>query len=98
MPRAQNAHAVMNAGFLFKVDSKNIVNSARIVYGCISPDFINAERTEKVLIGADLYSDETLKKAFNILEEELIPENNPPEASPVCRKSIALGLFYKVNV
>ncbi|KAJ8955360.1 hypothetical protein NQ318_003457 [Aromia moschata] len=36
MPRAQNAHALVNAGFLLKMDVKYTVKSVRIVYGCIN--------------------------------------------------------------
>lgn len=38
MPRAQNAHAYVNAGFLMEVDAKMIVKAATVVYGGIKPD------------------------------------------------------------
>ena len=44
MPRAQNAHAYVNAGFLFKM---NVVNDGKvlakptIVYGGINPQFVS---------------------------------------------------------
>lgn len=38
MPRAQNAHAYVNAGFLVEVDSKNAVLKATVVFGGITPE------------------------------------------------------------
>ncbi|XP_045499508.1 indole-3-acetaldehyde oxidase-like isoform X1 [Colias croceus] len=95
MPRAQNAHAIVNAGFLFHLDKKNLIESSNIVFGNISPDFIHAKETENFIQGKDLFIDETLRKALEKLQQELVPEDNPPEPSPYCRKAIALGLFYK---
>ncbi|XP_037300936.1 indole-3-acetaldehyde oxidase-like [Manduca sexta] len=95
MPRAQNAHAIVNAGFLFKVDANQNVLSANIVYGNISSTFINAKNTESSLYRSSLFCNETLNKALRKLDEEITPVDVPPEPSPSCRKSIALGLFYK---
>lgn len=42
MPRAQNAHAVVNAGFLFKLDNKgNVLERPNIIFGGIRPDFVS---------------------------------------------------------
>lgn len=42
MPRAQNAHALVNAGFLFKIDkSGKILEKPNIIYGGISPKFVS---------------------------------------------------------
>lgn len=44
MPRAQNAHAYVNAGFLFKVDKKDkyrVMEKPNIVFGGISPAFVS---------------------------------------------------------
>ncbi|XP_028031989.1 indole-3-acetaldehyde oxidase-like isoform X3 [Bombyx mandarina] len=95
MPRAQNAHAIVNAGFLFKLDQEKKVASSNIIYGNISPSFVHATRTENNLIGLELFKDETLSKALEILEKEIIPVDLPPEPSSSCRKHLALGLFYK---
>ncbi|KAJ2951466.1 hypothetical protein O0L34_g13618 [Tuta absoluta] len=95
MPRAQNAHAIVNAGFCFKLDSHNKVESANITFGNISARFIRAYDTESVLKGQDLFADETLQKALTKLKEELVAEALPPEPSPACRHTLALGLFYK---
>lgn len=54
MPRAQNAHAFVNAAFLFHLQSfgkKKAVVSCRICYGGIHPRFIHAEATEDFLTG-----------------------------------------------
>ncbi|KAI5646230.1 aldehyde oxidase and xanthine dehydrogenase, a/b hammerhead domain-containing protein [Phthorimaea operculella] len=64
MPRAQNAHAIVNAGFCFKLDSANKVESANITFGNISARFIRANDTEGVLRGQELFADETLQKAL----------------------------------
>lgn len=96
MPRAQNAHAIMNGGFLFKLDANNKVEEVNVVYGCINANFINATRTASALKGDDLFTNDTLQKALNMLNEELRPNRNSPEPSPFCRKILALGLFYKV--
>nr|UZT55363.1 aldehyde oxidase 4 [Spodoptera frugiperda] len=95
MPRAQNAHAVVNAGFLFKLDTAKNIKSANIIYGNISPTFIKATQTESLLVGQNLFTNEVLLRALKKLEEEIVPVDMPTEPSVGCRKSLALGLFYK---
>lgn len=44
MPRAQNAHAYVNAGFLFKVDKQNsytVLEKPTILFGGINPKFVS---------------------------------------------------------
>jgi xanthine dehydrogenase/oxidase len=44
MPRAQNAHAYVNAGFLFKIsmnDGGKVLAKPSIVYGGINPLFVS---------------------------------------------------------
>lgn len=42
MPRAQNAHAHVNAGFLFKLDARGIVlEKPNIIFGGIRHDFVS---------------------------------------------------------
>lgn len=96
MPRSQNAHAHVNAGFLFKFDKKNLIEKATIVYGAITADFIHATKTEAALVGKDLYTNETLQLALNSLASEINPEEAPAEPTPSYRKMLALTLFYKV--
>lgn len=96
MPRAQNAHAMVNAGFLLQLDNRHVIESARIVYGGISPSFVHAEKTEKYLIGKNIFENTTLQGAFEALNEEVLPDDVLPQASPEFRKNLAISLFYKV--
>ncbi|XP_047028071.1 indole-3-acetaldehyde oxidase-like [Helicoverpa zea] len=95
MPRAQNAHAIVNAGFLFKVDCDKKVTSCNIVYGNICPTFTKATETEKLLVGQKLFTNEVLLKTLMNLSQEVMPVEIPPEPSAICRQTLALGLFYK---
>ena len=98
MPRSQNAHALVNAGFLYQLTTTKEVKCARIVFGALSPNFMRATATEKFLVGKKLFTNDTLTSALKILEEELVVEDNPPEPSVEYRKNVALGLFYKVSI
>jgi len=40
----------------------------------------------------------TLKAALNSLAEEIVPDPSPTSASMEYRKSVAMGLFYKVHM
>ncbi|XP_050344182.1 uncharacterized protein LOC126769434 [Nymphalis io] len=96
MPRAQNAHAIINAGFLLKFHhNSNLVDKATIVYGGVSQSFIHAEKTEAILVGRDPYTNDTLQLVLKNLEEELQPEENYPEPTAAFRKRLALALYYK---
>ncbi|XP_066250724.1 xanthine dehydrogenase-like isoform X1 [Euwallacea similis] len=95
MNRAQNTHAVVNAGFLFALSSRGVVNSASIVYGAINTAFEHASNTEALLKGLTLFDNKTLQKAFSSLDQELVPDIEPPDPSPECRKLLAINLFYK---
>lgn len=98
MPRAQNAHAVMNAGFFFEfVRSTYRIKRARIVYGNISKNFIHASRTEQALITRELYNDRTLQIALRILEQEIDADEIKGEAPAAIRKQLAIALYYKVS-
>lgn len=97
MPRSQNAHAIVHAGFLYKLSCDNIVLEARIVYGGLSPCFIRAEATDKFLVGKPLFTNATLQAALTVLESELIVVENPPDFSAKYRKQLALSLFFKVE-
>lgn len=94
MPRAQNAHAYVNAGFLLKFEN-DVIQSARICFGGIHPEFVHAIETEKFLTGKDLYTNETLQEALRILSTEIQPDWIRPDASPDYRKNLAASLFYK---
>lgn len=96
MPRAQNAHAMVNAGFLMKVNT-NLVEECRIVYGGINPKFIRARATESLLKGKRLYENATMQRVYRTLDQELIANYSPPEPKPEYRKNLAISLFYKVK-
>lgn len=99
MPKAQNAHAIVNAGFLYKLDRyTNAVIQARIVYGGLSPTFVRAVRTEHSLVGRVLFTNETLQLGIKSLKDELVVVENPPEPSAAYRKLLAINLFYKVSL
>ncbi|XP_041981533.1 probable aldehyde oxidase 2 [Aricia agestis] len=96
MARSQNTHAIVNAGFLFKFKpNQNILEKVNIVYGNISPSFIHATETEKILIDKDPFTEETLQLALKSLDAEIAPEDAPPEPSAKYRKQLALALYYK---
>ena len=98
MPRSQNAHAVVNAGFLFEFrQNSDLLERASIVYGGISETFIHASKTEEVLVGRDPFTDETLQLALETLYGEIYPVEAPPEPSAAYRKMLAVSLYYKVN-
>lgn len=96
MPRAQNAHAFLNAGFLYKFNSSrtNII-SATICYGGINPTFVHATATEAYLVGKNLFTNSVLQGALNLLNSEITPDFIPPDKSPEFRKNLAMSLFYK---
>ncbi|XP_050550274.1 uncharacterized protein LOC118267951 [Spodoptera frugiperda] len=100
MPRSENSHAFVNAGFLYNLSTDNVVKSARIVFGALSPtnaksNYSRACATENFLIGKKLFTNETLTSAIKILEQELVVEYNPPDPSVEYKKNVAIGLFYK---
>lgn len=99
MPRAQNAHAMVNAAFLFEFDTKDdkkSVKSCQICYGGINSKFIHAEATENLLTGIDdLYTEENLEKAIKSLQSEIEPDSMLPDPDPIYRKHLAISLFYR---
>lgn len=96
MPRAQNAHAMVNSGFLLKLDSSQVIQSARIVYGGINPNFVHSKRTEEYLIGKHIFYNTSLQGAFRALEKDILPDDALPQPSPEFRRKLAISLFYKV--
>ncbi|XP_063993360.1 uncharacterized protein LOC135171019 [Diachasmimorpha longicaudata] len=95
-PRAQNAHAYVNAGFLLKLDTSGTVQEVpNILFGGIRPNFLHATATEKYLTGKCLLDKKVLKQALETLASELNPDHVLPDYSPEFRKNLALGLLYK---
>jgi xanthine dehydrogenase/oxidase len=98
MPRSQNAHAYVNAGFRFNIDSFSSMictTKPSIVFGGIARCFIHADQTESYLIGKKLNDNQVLQRAFQILSNELVCDEDPVLASSDYRKSLAISLFYK---
>jgi xanthine dehydrogenase/oxidase len=96
MPRAQNSYSYLNAAFLLKfADQNEQVESAKICYGGVSEYFIHAEKTEKFLIGKNIFTNETFTEACEKLAAEIDPENSLTQASVEYRKHLAISLFYK---
>ncbi|EDV43514.1 uncharacterized protein Dana_GF16487 [Drosophila ananassae] len=95
MPRAQNAHAYVNAAFLLELEADSRVKSSRICFGGINPEFVHATAIEKFLQGKNPFENGLVEKAFGQLSTLLQPDEVLPDASPVYRRKLACGLFYK---
>ncbi|XP_034488431.1 indole-3-acetaldehyde oxidase [Drosophila innubila] len=95
MPRAQNAHAYVNAAFLLEMDSDSKVKSARICFGGIRPDFVHAKTIEELIAGRNPFENTLLEQVFTKLPTLLQPDEVLPDASPAYRLSLACGLMYK---
>ena len=97
MPRSQNAHAYVNAGFRMDIDqsSMTVTQPPALVFGGISGQFIHATKTEAFLSGKKINDQNVLNQAFTLLASEINPNNDPVLASPEYRRSLAISLFYK---
>nr|XP_026487932.1 xanthine dehydrogenase 1-like [Vanessa tameamea] len=95
MPRSQNAHAIVHAGFNYKLNEDGVVVDSRIVYGGLSPVFTRAWKTEACLRGKALFRNETLQAALKVLNAELVVTEELPAPPVEFRRQIALSLFYK---
>ncbi|KAJ9586601.1 hypothetical protein L9F63_019794, partial [Diploptera punctata] len=98
MKRAENTHALVNAGFycnLLERSSGKIQSYPSIVFGGINPLFIHARKTEIYLNKKNLFDVKTVQGALTILQSELEPDSVLPDPSPEFRKNLACALFYK---
>ncbi|XP_022211878.2 indole-3-acetaldehyde oxidase [Drosophila obscura] len=95
MPRAQNAHAYVNAAFLLELDSGAKVKSARICFGGIRPDFVHATAIEQLMVGHSPYESGLIEQTFDTLPSQFNPDEVLPDASPAYRSKLACGLLYK---
>ncbi|KAJ8720099.1 hypothetical protein PYW07_012142 [Mythimna separata] len=95
MPRNQNSLALVHSAYLLKIGKKNEIKCASIVYGNIAPNFYHASKTEKYLVGKNIFNDKNLQEAIKVLSSELKPVEISGEPSVQFRKKLALGLFYK---
>ncbi|XP_041769473.1 xanthine dehydrogenase 1-like [Anopheles merus] len=96
MPRSQNAHAYVNGAFLTKFAEDGVtVESIRICFGGINPEFTHATSTESFLVGKNLFDAETIQATMNQLSNEIRPDWVLPDASSEYRKNLAMALYYK---
>ncbi|XP_018397765.1 PREDICTED: xanthine dehydrogenase/oxidase-like [Cyphomyrmex costatus] len=96
MPRAQNARAHVNTGFLFKIDTDgNVLEIPDIIFGGINKNFYHASGTEILSMGKNLFDQKDLKSLLQMLSEDLQPDHTLSNYSPEFRKTLAIGLFYK---
>uniref|UniRef100_A0A6E8VPM8 FAD-binding PCMH-type domain-containing protein n=1 Tax=Anopheles coluzzii TaxID=1518534 RepID=A0A6E8VPM8_ANOCL len=96
MPRSQNAHAYVNGAFLTKFAEDSVtVESIRICFGGINPEFTHATATESFLVGKNLFDAETIQATMNQLSNEIRPDWVLPDASSEYRKNLAMALYYK---
>ncbi|XP_035910085.1 xanthine dehydrogenase 1-like [Anopheles stephensi] len=96
MPRSQNAHAYVNGAFLVKFAEGGVtVESAKICFGGINPDFTHATATEAFLVGKNMFDAETIQATMNQLSNEIRPDWVLPDASGEYRKNLAMALYYK---
>lgn len=96
MPRAQNAHAYVNAAILVQIQKPNfLVKSSRICFGGINPGFSRASKLEQFLLEKPLFECTHLKGALDIMQTELKADIVMPEPCPEYRVKLAQGLFYK---
>ncbi|XP_052737986.1 uncharacterized protein LOC112054963 isoform X1 [Bicyclus anynana] len=95
MPRSQNAHALVHAGFLYKVDETFTVSESRIVYSGLTSTITRAYETEMYLKGKVLFTNETLQCALDILKKELVFVKHLLDPPIEYKLQASLGLFYK---
>ena len=96
--RDQNAHAIVNAGFIVRLDKKGVVESATILYGGLAALPSRMKKTEKAITGAK-WNDVTLQKALDVLGHEaanvIIPMPGTNFLPDGYRESLTETLFYK---
>ncbi|XP_049290771.1 uncharacterized protein LOC125767868 [Anopheles funestus] len=95
MPRAQNAHAYVNAVFLLQFQESGLLRTASICYGGINPGFTHAVQLESFLVGKDIFQQSVLREALQVLNNTITPNYVPPDASAEYRKHLAVTLFYR---
>ncbi|XP_039757277.1 xanthine dehydrogenase-like [Pararge aegeria] len=95
MPRSQSVHALVNAGFCYKLNDSNIVEECRITIGALSTNFTRAYKTERYMVGKPLFDNATLQGAIDVLVNEMVIIADLTEPPVEYRRQMALGLFYK---
>jgi xanthine dehydrogenase/oxidase len=96
--RDQNAHAIVNAGFLVRLDRKGVVQNATIVYGGLAAMPSRMTKTEAVITGAR-WNDATLQEALRVLSGEVAQTIGPMPGANFLpegyRESLTETLLYK---
>ncbi|ESO95691.1 hypothetical protein LOTGIDRAFT_231915 [Lottia gigantea] len=98
MPRHQNAHTYVSAGFNMNIDAGQnykVLTKPTIVYVGINKTFTHASQTEDYLVGKSLGDSTVLNGALQTLAKELIPDAETSLTPASYRKSVAISLFYK---
>lgn len=96
MPRAQNAHAYVNAAILIEIEKPNyVVISSRICFGGINSGFSRAQQLEKHLLNKPLFELTQIRGALKLIQNELKADIILPEPCPEYRVRLAQGLLYK---
>ena len=101
MPRSSNAHAYVNAGFKALINTEDnfkIIGKPRLVFGGINETFVHATATEAFLMDRNMNDHDMFLEAMATLAGELVPDDDPVLATPLYRKQLAMGLFYKVRL
>jgi xanthine dehydrogenase/oxidase len=98
--RSQNSHAIVNAGFLLRLDEEARVSHCRIVFGGLRSFAWRAKSVEESVVGLPLDRN-TLARAQAVLAREVqtidIPEFGDG-ISPEYRRALARSLLYKFFV
>ncbi len=96
--RDQNAHAIVNAGFLVRLDKKGTIQSATILYGGLAQLPSRMAKTEAAMTGGK-WNDATLQKALDVLAGEVAEVIRPMPGTNFLpegyRESVTETLFYK---
>ncbi|HEY4640059.1 MAG TPA: molybdopterin cofactor-binding domain-containing protein [Thermoanaerobaculia bacterium] len=96
--RDQNSHAVVNAGFVARLDKKGTVKSATVIYGGLANMPSQMTKTEAVMIGQP-WSDATLQAALDVLAGEVASVIRPMPGVNFLpagyRESLCETLLYK---
>jgi xanthine dehydrogenase/oxidase len=99
--RHQNAHALINAGFLFNLSTENppVVTAATAVFGGLGPGLLVASKVASALVGQPVTA-ATLAAVLPVVQQECTPATPPTNPTWVLtptayRQSLCTTLFYK---
>ncbi|XP_073819307.1 uncharacterized protein [Musca autumnalis] len=96
MPRAQNAHAYVNAAFLLELEPKtDKVLTSRICFGGIRPNFVHVPTIESILRGRCFHDKKVVEEIFSEMQSAIQPDESLTNASPDYRRKLASGLLLK---